>query len=188
MSDLSDIIQLITKQKRIERSNSNKRSSGSTYSTSNKRCKNDPDEKMSSELLQQLMSNNTQRGRPKGKSNWLLDSGQKATCISQPSDSVLMNLLDDSLNDMDITQSQDKLIGGQPHLFKRSLPKSPRLNTKLITRQLSRNSLSLLDPDANPVTSFLDLTQQDFEVNTPVNSLLLQGEDLLIALEMNGTI
>lgn len=48
---------------------------------------------MSSELLQQLMSNNTQRGRPKGKSNWLLDSGQKATCISQPSESVLMNLL-----------------------------------------------------------------------------------------------
>lgn len=49
---------------------------------------------MSSELLQQLMSNNHHRGRPKGKSNWLLDSGgQKAACISQPSDSVLMNLL-----------------------------------------------------------------------------------------------
>uniref|UniRef100_A0A1Y1LZ17 Hypoxia-inducible factor 1-alpha n=2 Tax=Photinus pyralis TaxID=7054 RepID=A0A1Y1LZ17_PHOPY len=81
------------KQKKLERSNSNKRSNGSQYNISNKRCKSDPEEKMSSELLQQLMSNNTQRGRPKGKSNWLLDSGQKATCISQPSDSVLMNLL-----------------------------------------------------------------------------------------------
>lgn len=60
----------------------------------NKRTKNEPKEKMSSELLQQLMSNNHNRGRPKGKSNWLLESSnQKAACISQPSDSVLMNLL-----------------------------------------------------------------------------------------------
>lgn len=79
---------------RIERLNSNKRTNSSIYETSNKRCKNEPKDKMSSELLQQLMSNNTQRGHPKGKSNnWLLDSGQKATCISQPSESVLMNLL-----------------------------------------------------------------------------------------------
>lgn len=50
---------------------------------------------MPSELLHQLMSNNTNRGRPKSKSNnWLIDGGgQKAACISQPSDSVLMNLL-----------------------------------------------------------------------------------------------
>lgn len=75
------------------RSSAIKRTNLAPYDTMSKRSKNDPKEKMSSELLQQLMSNNTQRGRPKGKSNWLLDSGQKAACISQPSDSVLMNLL-----------------------------------------------------------------------------------------------
>lgn len=59
-----------------------------------KRSRSEPKEKMSSELFQQLMSKNSNRGRPKGKSNWLLDGGgQKAACISQPSDSVLMNLL-----------------------------------------------------------------------------------------------
>lgn len=72
----------------------NKRTHTSSYDSSSKRTRSDPKEKMSSELLQQLMSNNHNRGRPKGKSNWLLDSGgQKAACISQPSDSVLMNLL-----------------------------------------------------------------------------------------------
>ncbi|RZC32292.1 hypoxia-inducible factor 1-alpha, partial [Asbolus verrucosus] len=77
---------------KLERTN--KRSNTSSYETNTKRSKNEPKEKMSSELLQQLMSNNHHRGRPKGKSNWLLDSGgQKAACISQPSDSVLMNLL-----------------------------------------------------------------------------------------------
>jgi hypothetical protein len=77
---------------RLERTN--KRSNTSSYETNTKRSRNEPKETMSSELLQQLMSNNHHRGRPKGKSNWLLDSGgQKAACISQPSDSVLMNLL-----------------------------------------------------------------------------------------------
>lgn len=71
-----------------------KRSNPSSYDANSKRSRNEPKEKMSSELLQQLMSNNHHRSRPKGKSNWLLDSGgQKAACVSQPSDSVLMNLL-----------------------------------------------------------------------------------------------
>ncbi|KAB0805067.1 hypothetical protein PPYR_02037 [Photinus pyralis] len=176
------------KQKKLERSNSNKRSNGSQYNISNKRCKSDPEEKMSSELLQQLMSNNTQRGRPKGKSNWLLDSGQKATCISQPSDSVLMNLLDEPMIEIDTSQSHDTLIGGQPRIFfSGTLPKSPA-QTRLISKQWSRGSMSLLDPNAPSVTSFLDLTQQDFDVNAPVSHLLLQGEDLLTALELNGTL
>lgn len=85
-------------QERIEQSNNamtnNKRINSTIYDAANKRTKQEPKEKMSSELLQQLMSNNHNRGRPKGKSNWLLDSGgRKAACISQPSDSVLMNLL-----------------------------------------------------------------------------------------------
>lgn len=79
---------------KIERSPSVKRSSTALYDQSNKKPKSEPKEKLSSELLQQLMSNNHNRGRMKGKSNWLLDnSRQKAACISQPSDSVLMNLL-----------------------------------------------------------------------------------------------
>lgn len=80
---------------KIERTSSIKRpnSSINDHNTS-KRPKSEPKEKMSSELLQQLMSNNHNRGRPKAKSNWLLESSsQKAACISQPSDSVLMNLL-----------------------------------------------------------------------------------------------
>lgn len=79
---------------KIERSPSMKRSSTALYDQSSKKPKSEPKEKMSSELLQQLMSNNHNRGRMKGKGNWLLDnSRQKAACISQPSDSVLMNLL-----------------------------------------------------------------------------------------------
>lgn len=52
---------------------------------------------------------------------------------------------------------------------------------------IRKNSLSLLDPDAT-IPSLLDLTQQDFEVNAPVNNLLLQGTDLLTALDINGPI
>jgi hypothetical protein len=53
---------------------------------------------------------------------------------------------------------------------------------------IRKNSLSLLDPDATAIPSLLDLTQQDFEVNAPVNSLLLQGTDLLTALDISGPI
>lgn len=67
------------------------------YDISPKRIKSEPKDMMSSELLQQLISNNTHNAaarRVKNKSNWLLDTGgKKAACVSQPSDSVLMNLL-----------------------------------------------------------------------------------------------
>lgn len=79
---------------RADRNVGNKRTNSSIYDTSNKRTRSEPKEKESSELLHQLMINtNSNRIRPKAKSSWLLDSGQKAACISQPSDSVLMNLL-----------------------------------------------------------------------------------------------
>ncbi|KAL1513011.1 hypothetical protein ABEB36_002499 [Hypothenemus hampei] len=77
----------------IDRSPNLKRSNNSNYDHQTKRVKNEPKEKMSSELLHQLISNNQQRGRPKNKGNWLMETGGKAACISQPSDSVLMNLL-----------------------------------------------------------------------------------------------
>lgn len=51
---------------------------------------------------------------------------------------------------------------------------------------IRKNSISLLVPEATTIPSLLDLTQQDFEVNAPVNCLLLQGEALLNALEVNS--
>lgn len=50
---------------------------------------------------------------------------------------------------------------------------------------LRKNSISLLDPEATAIPSLLDLTQQDFEVNAPVNSFLLNGEELLTALDIS---
>lgn len=62
-----------------------------------------------------------------------------------------------------------------------------------LNRKLTRkDSLSLLlEPESTTATmsSLLDLTQQDFEVNAPVTTdLILQGEDLLTALELNASI
>lgn len=51
---------------------------------------------------------------------------------------------------------------------------------------IRKNSISLLDPEASSIPSLLDLTQQDFEVNAPVNNFLLNGEELLTALDING--
>lgn len=52
------------------------------------------------------------------------------------------------------------------------------------------NSKSLLVPETQPqpITSLLSLTDRDYEVNAPVNSGLLQGEDLIKALEICDTI
>lgn len=52
---------------------------------------------------------------------------------------------------------------------------------------LRKNSFSLLDPDGM-IPSLADLSQQDYDVNAPVTSQgsLLQGEELLTALEMSG--
>lgn len=56
-------------------------------------------------------------------------------------------------------------------------------------QQIRKNSLSLLDPEATSLASFMDLTQQDYEVNAPVSSSsLLQGQELLKALEINTAI
>nr|CAH7714477.1 unnamed protein product [Callosobruchus chinensis] len=169
---------------RCERSQNIKRSSPSTYDTQSKRPKNEPKEKMSSELLQQLMSNNHHRGRPKGKSNWLLDSGgQKAACISQPSDSVLMNLLDPPFSS---AMRKPRVTPGEILMRQK---KKRKLELERDKRNVMRkNSLSLLEPEANCLASFMDLTQHDYEVNAPVNDYLLQGEELLTALDINTAI
>ncbi|KAJ8971300.1 hypothetical protein NQ314_000777 [Rhamnusium bicolor] len=172
---------------KLERTPSVKRSNTTLYDQSNKRTRSEPKEKMSSELLHQLMSNNHNRGRPKGKSNWLLDSGgQKAACISQPSDSVLMNLLDDPMDGTVIPISRLELdIYTQKrirHALEKDRDKRARKNL------IRKNSISLLDPEATAIPSLLDLTQQDFEVNAPVGNFLLQGDELLTALDVNSPI
>ncbi|XP_030765742.1 hypoxia-inducible factor 1-alpha isoform X3 [Sitophilus oryzae] len=171
----------------IDRSSSLKRSNNSSYDHQNKRTKNEPKEKMSSELLQQLMSNNHHRGRPKNKDNWLLNSGTKAACISQPSDSVLMNLLAEEKDSPKMSiLTKAKVVTREKLLqqLQREKFKTEETRRKLIRK----NSLSLLDPEATGIPSLLDLTQQDYEVNAPVNSSLLQGEELLIALDITKNI
>ncbi|KAL3285641.1 hypothetical protein HHI36_000173 [Cryptolaemus montrouzieri] len=148
--------------------NSNNKRTNSNSCSASKRVKIEPKEKLSSELLQQLISNNSSngRGRPK-KANWLLE-GQKAACVSQPSDSVLMNLLGN--------------ISGSVVEKKVVIPQS---SGSTLHRYLIRvNSKSLLNPETAPITSLLSLTDKDYEVNAPVNSSLLQGEDLIKALDI----
>lgn len=66
--------------------------------------------------------------------------------------------------------------------------KSTSLTPTPVGREMLRkSSFSLLDPDGM-IPSLADLSQQDYEVNAPVSSQgsLLQGEELLTALEMSG--
>lgn len=63
--------------------------------------------------------------------------------------------------------------------------KKMQLAQEIRRQQIRKNSISLLDPDATSLASFMDLTQQDYEVNAPVSSSLLQGQELLRALEIN---
>ncbi|XP_066262735.1 hypoxia-inducible factor 1-alpha isoform X2 [Euwallacea similis] len=183
----------------IDRSSSLKRSNNSSYEHQTKRVKNEPKEKVSSELLHQLMSNNHQRGRPKSKTNnWILDTGGKAACISQPSDSVLMNLLENQKNSIPESPSQSRPttrttpkidlnspnIAARKKMLQQQLEQRFKREGEARKKLMRKNSLSLLDPETTGVPSLLDLTQQDCEVNAPVNSSLLQGEELLIALEI----
>lgn len=63
--------------------------------------------------------------------------------------------------------------------------KKTQLAQEMRRQQIRKNSMSLLDPEATSLASFMDLTQQDYEVNAPVSSTLLQGQELLRALEIN---
>lgn len=47
-----------------------------------------------------------------------------------------------------------------------------------------QDPLLLMDPDST-IPNLLDLTQQDCEVNAPANHSLLQGVDLLMALDQS---
>ncbi|XP_017778701.1 PREDICTED: hypoxia-inducible factor 1-alpha-like isoform X2 [Nicrophorus vespilloides] len=177
---------------------SHKRLNSTSFeSTSNKRTKCEPKSGMTSELLQQLMSNNTHSGNrsrvaSKGKSNWLLDSGgPKAACVSQPSESVLMNLLEMSSSPQNL--KADRLISDrelEDFLRAQQLKLAARIGEPQRSdgggKRILRRGISLLSTDGIP--SLFDLTQQDYEVNAPVNNFLLQGDDLLQALDATGNI
>lgn len=66
--------------------------------------------------------------------------------------------------------------------------KKNQLAQEMRRQQIRKNSISLLEPEATSLASFMDLTQQDYEVNAPVSSTLLQGQELLRALEINTAI
>jgi hypothetical protein len=51
---------------------------------------------------------------------------------------------------------------------------------------IQKNSFSLLDPEGATIPSLIDLSQRDYDVNAPVSSGLLQGQDLLKALETSS--
>lgn len=140
----------------------------------------------------------------------------KPVTLPQPSDSVLMNLLgQDGMFKLPI-QKRDavvalgnlvasassilrELAGGKipddaPIVLQKAKPPEQGLSKSTsfapvpVGRELLRkNSFSLLDPDGM-IPSLSDLSQQDYDVNAPVNNQggLLQGEELLTALEMSG--
>ena len=52
---------------------------------------------------------------------------------------------------------------------------------------IRKNSFSLLDPEGATIPSLIDLSQRDYDVNAPVSSGLLQGQELLKALESSSS-
>lgn len=72
-------------------------------------------------------------------------------------------------------------------LYAQSLKEVKEIEQSTKSSPIRKKSFSLLDPK-NGIPSLLDLTQQDYEVNAPVNNHLLQGVDLLVALEQTGPI
>jgi hypothetical protein len=47
-------------------------------------------------------------------------------------------------------------------------------------------SSCLLDPGSKAIPSLMDLTEQDYDVNAPADGVLLQGAELLKALEIGN--
>ncbi len=54
--------------------------------------------------------------------------------------------------------------------------------------RVKKKIISLLDPESTRIPSLMDLTEQDYAVNTPSAGKLLQGSELLKALECPPTI
>ncbi|XP_044731137.1 hypoxia-inducible factor 1-alpha isoform X2 [Chrysoperla carnea] len=194
-----------------KRSNAN---NNNQYGTMSKRCRSnhEPKEKLSSELLNQLMSNTPTRSasQTKQKNNeW-----PNSRTDQPPSDSVLMNLLgngkysgkdskpidindssnqsmdDDSVNNEDDNSLNNVVEDNQrlPNIAVLLGNRTSTIDNEECQKQrhelIRKNSFSLLDPEGRTIPSLMDLSQQDYDVNAPVNNtILLQGYELLNALE-----
>ncbi|VVC35310.1 Hypothetical protein CINCED_3A022974 [Cinara cedri] len=90
---------------------------------------------------------------------------QEETAKQGASNSVLMNLLGKS------PAGKKMLVDGVSTM--------PRHRSRL-------KSSCLLDPGSTAIPSLMDLTEQDYDVNAPAGGKLLQGSELLKALEIGG--
>ncbi|XP_025422854.1 hypoxia-inducible factor 1-alpha-like isoform X2 [Sipha flava] len=96
---------------------------------------------------------------------------QEETAKQGTSNSVLMNLLNNAVENL-----RDKLV------MKKSAVKDeaqPKHRSRL-------KSSCLLDPGSKAIPSLMDLTEQDYDVNAPADGVLLQGAELLKALEIGN--
>ncbi|KAJ9599244.1 hypothetical protein L9F63_010246 [Diploptera punctata] len=206
------------------------------YSTgSSKRTKSEikPSQKVSSQLLQQLIqTNGCQQTRNRGTqrdSDWVLDGGgttnqnkpQQKPVVQNQSDSVLMNLLGNARSrkgggdggggggggkggggglqrsalilDANIELCKPQRVPEGSCVIQdyagdtcsiEPATEEVRVNNKSSIR---KNSFSLLDPEGATIPSLIDLSQRDYDVNAPVSSGLLQGQELLKALETSSS-
>ncbi|XP_069679855.1 hypoxia-inducible factor 1-alpha-like isoform X2 [Periplaneta americana] len=172
-------------------------------------------QKLPSQLLQQLIqTNGTQNVRTKGPradSVWVLDGGGTSASNKQqehhpkqpppvPSDSVLMNLLgnprrkkgvgphlQESVADINLQHCKSISVTGVSRVVQCDTG-TCTIDEGLAQRKanIRKNSFSLLDPEGATIPSLVDLSQRDYDVNAPVSSGLLQGQDLLKALETSS--
>ncbi|XP_066996423.2 hypoxia-inducible factor 1-alpha isoform X2 [Anabrus simplex] len=182
-----------------------------SYAGGTKRTKAETGNKgLSSQLLQQLIQSHgprpRQRSRSKGRGDtvWVLDGGgttkQQApppppspppllpparSPPRQPSDSVLMNLLVSGCDNNPPKLPKKKKYGIHSGPDEGSI-----LTSSQCKESIRKNSFSLLEPESTTIPSLRDLSQQDYDVNAPIgsNSRLLQGQDLLTALESSSVI
>lgn len=87
-----------------------------------------------------------------------------------------------------IFQNNDTVKSSITERDKKQIPKHPIAHLAYSTDRgrldtIRKNSISLLDPEATAIPSLMDLTQQDYEVNAPVSDSLLNGVELLSALD-----
>ncbi|KAG8234087.1 hypothetical protein J437_LFUL014616 [Ladona fulva] len=103
-------------------------------------------------------------------------------------DSVLMNLLGAVSRKLNINSLQSSNAGALPIICNQmQFAETVSSKEEIQRASFRKNSFSLLDPESTAIPSLVDLSRQDCEVNAPLGSSLslLQGRDLLTALEMS---
>ncbi|CAI6347973.1 unnamed protein product [Macrosiphum euphorbiae] len=98
---------------------------------------------------------------------------QEETAKQGASNSVLMNLLVSGCDD-----DAGKSMAGKNSMVKDGSQPRHRSRLKAVS--------CLLDPCSAAIPSLMDLTAHDYDVNAPAGGALLQGSELLKALEIGG--